>query len=81
MLNSFANVPPGTHTLPPLPYPYNALEPVIDAKTMEIHHNVLHKGIVDNLNKTELALVEVRKQGNYDFIKFPSLLLFFGVCI
>src|SRR5438045_1629338 len=39
------------HTLPPLPYPANALEPHIDAKTMEIHHDRHHKAYVDNLNK------------------------------
>lgn len=38
-------------TLPPLPYPTNALEPVIDTLTMEIHHGRHHKGYVDNLNK------------------------------
>ena len=44
------------HTLPPLPYPTNALEPHIDAKTMEIHHGKHHKAYVDNLNKAlELA--------------------------
>jgi len=39
------------HTLPPLPYPADALEPHIDAKTMEIHHGKHHKAYVDNLNK------------------------------
>src|SRR5207237_5313893 len=39
------------HTLPPLPYPTNALEPHIDAMTMEIHHDRHHKAYVDNLNK------------------------------
>jgi Fe-Mn family superoxide dismutase len=39
------------HTLPPLPYPNNALEPSIDAMTMEIHHGRHHKAYVDNLNK------------------------------
>lgn len=39
------------HTLPPLPYPNNALEPSIDALTMEIHHDRHHKAYVDNLNK------------------------------
>ena len=39
------------HTLPPLPYPFDALEPHIDAKTMEIHHDRHHKAYVDNLNK------------------------------
>ncbi len=38
-------------TLPPLPYPNDALEPHIDAKTMEIHHDRHHKAYVDNLNK------------------------------
>jgi Fe-Mn family superoxide dismutase len=37
--------------LPPLPYPKEALEPHIDALTMEIHHGRHHKAYVDNLNK------------------------------
>lgn len=36
--------------LPDLPYDYNALEPVISAKIMEIHHKKHHKAYVDNLN-------------------------------
>ena len=38
------------HTLPPLPYPANALEPHIDAQTMEIHHGKHHNTYVTNLN-------------------------------
>src|SRR5690606_26447210 len=38
------------YTLPPLPYPPNALEPHIDAKTMEIHHGKHHNAYVTNLN-------------------------------
>jgi Fe-Mn family superoxide dismutase len=41
-------------TLPELPYAFNALEPHIDAMTMEIHHGKHHKGYVDNLNKAIL---------------------------
>jgi len=37
-------------TLPDLPYPNDALEPHIDARTMEIHHDRHHKTYVDNLN-------------------------------
>ena len=37
-------------TLPPLPYDYAALEPNIDARTMEIHHTKHHQGYVNNLN-------------------------------
>ena len=39
------------HTLPQLPYAFNALEPYIDAATMEIHSQRHHKAYVDNLNK------------------------------
>ncbi len=39
-------VPVGGHTLPPLPYAYDALEPHIDAETMRVHHDVLHKKIM-----------------------------------
>jgi len=37
--------------LPSLPYPHDALEPWIDAKTMEIHHGKHHQAYVTNLNK------------------------------
>lgn len=38
------------HTLPELPYAHNALEPHIDAQTMEIHHGKHHQAYVNNLN-------------------------------
>jgi len=38
------------HTLPDLPYVFDALEPTIDARTMEIHHDKHHAGYVNNLN-------------------------------
>lgn len=39
------------YTLPPLPYAYDALEPHIDARTMEIHHTKHHQAYIDNANK------------------------------
>ena len=56
--------------LPKLNYAYDALEPTIDAKTMEIHYTKHHQGYVDNLNKaiegTDLegkSLEEIQKIG------------------
>lgn len=63
-------IAPGAHRLPPLPYPVSALEPVIDAATLQIHHTKHHKKYVDELNKAELSLVELRKNGDYQPINF-----------
>ncbi|MER3449326.1 MAG: superoxide dismutase [Chloroflexota bacterium] len=41
---------PYPFSLPPMPYPYTALEPHIDAQTMEIHHTRHHQAYVNNLN-------------------------------
>lgn len=37
--------------LPPLPYAYDALEPYLSADTLRLHHDVLHRRYVDNLNR------------------------------
>ncbi len=49
------------YTLPPLPYAYDALEPHIDAQTMQIHHDKHHAGYVRGLNH---ALTELRNIRN-----------------
>ncbi len=48
-----------SHTLPALPYAYDALEPHIDAKTMEIHHSRHHQTYVTNLNAALADLPEL----------------------
>lgn len=62
-------VPVGRHTLPPLPYAYNALEPYIDEETMRIHHEKLHQKYVDDLNKAETKLAEARANKDYELIR------------
>lgn len=57
---------PAPYQLPPLPYAFDALEPYIDAKTMEIHHDKHHGAYVTNLNKAlegnaELARLSVEE--------------------
>jgi Fe-Mn family superoxide dismutase len=47
---AYAQAAPGPFQLPPLGYPFNALEPHIDARTMEIHHDRHHAAYVANLN-------------------------------
>ena len=54
------------YSLPPLPYAFDALEPSIDARTMEIHHDKHHAAYVTNLNKAleghaDLAALPVEK--------------------
>lgn len=56
------------HTLPNLPYDYTALEPHIDAQTMEIHHGRHHKAYVDNLNKA-IEGTEAEKLSLEDLMK------------
>jgi superoxide dismutase, Fe-Mn family len=46
------------YTLPPLSYAYNALEPHIDARTMEIHHTKHHQAYINNVN-TAIAGMEL----------------------
>lgn len=62
-------VPIGGHTLPPLPYSYNALEPYIDQETMRLHHDIHHKSYVDGLNKAEKEMQKARSSNNFDLIK------------
>ena len=51
--------------LPPLPYGFDALEPHIDAKTMEIHHDKHHQTYVNGLNTVLDQLAEARATGSF----------------
>jgi len=56
-------------TLPPLPYPTNALEPSIDAQTMEIHHGKHHAAYVNNLNAALEKAPELQNKSLDDLLK------------
>ncbi|WXB91334.1 superoxide dismutase [Metabacillus sp. FJAT-53654] len=62
-------VPIGEHTLPPLPYNYDALEPYIHQEIMRLHHDKHHKSYVDGLNKAEKEMQKARTSNNFDLIK------------
>lgn len=62
-------VPIGAHLLPPLSYPYNALEPFISEQTMRLHHDKHHQRYVDGLNKAEKELQKAREKGDFSLIK------------
>ncbi|QKY70709.1 superoxide dismutase [Lentibacillus sp. CBA3610] len=62
-------VPIGKHTLPPLPYAYNALEPHISEEIMRLHHDEHHQSYVDGLNQAEKEMEKARKSGDFSLIK------------
>ncbi|MBE3574965.1 MAG: superoxide dismutase [Firmicutes bacterium] len=57
-------MPIGGHVLPPLPYPYDALEPYISATILRLHHDLHHQSYVNGLNQAELRLQEARRSGD-----------------
>jgi Fe-Mn family superoxide dismutase len=57
------------HTLPPLPYPSDALEPHIDKQTMEIHHGKHHNAYVTNLNAALEKHPELQSKSVEDLLK------------
>lgn len=64
-----AQSPGPSFVLPQLPYTTDALEPHIDARTMEIHHDRHHQAYVDNLNKALANHPELSKQAVEQLLK------------
>ncbi|MFC1628284.1 superoxide dismutase [Gemmatimonadota bacterium] len=63
--------PQGEFELLPLPYAYDALEPVIDAQTMQLHHDIHHAGYVRGLNRALAGLAG--KRGSQDTVGIKDL--------
>lgn len=59
----------GEYILPELGYAYNALEPHIDAKTMQLHHDIHHASYVKGLNTATLKIQEAMTSGDLSLIK------------
>src|SRR3954471_13423843 len=56
------------YELPKLPYPYDALEPHIDARTMEIHHTKHHQAYVTNVNNAIKGKADLENKSVEDLI-------------
>lgn len=57
------------YTLPQLPYAYDALEPHIDAKTMEIHHTKHHQAYINNVNTAIQGKPDLESKSVEDLVK------------
>jgi Fe-Mn family superoxide dismutase len=64
-----AQAAPGPYTLAPLPYAFDALEPHVDALTMQIHHGRHHQAYVNNLNTALAGAGEAGKAPLDDLLK------------
>jgi Fe-Mn family superoxide dismutase len=68
-LKAFEN---GQYVLPELPYDYDALEPMLDEKTLRIHHDKHHAGYVKKLNAAVARLEQMRQSNDYASIQAVS---------
>ncbi|MDW8020930.1 MAG: superoxide dismutase [Chloroherpetonaceae bacterium] len=62
----------GKYVLPELTYPKDALEPIIDKATVELHHDKHHASYVAGANKAEAELQKARESGDFALIKHWS---------
>lgn len=68
----------GQYTLPPLPYEYNALEPLYEERLLRLHHDKHHLAYVDGANAALASLVKARAAGDYAAISALSRKLAFN---
>ncbi len=72
---AYAQTPAATdaqHTLPDLPYDYDALEPFIDEETMRLHHDKHHAGYVKGLIGAEASLEKARQANDFALVQHYS---------
>jgi len=69
----------GKYAAAPLPYAYDALEPAIDARTVELHYNFHHKPAALAANKAEEGLAKARDTGDFGLVKFYEKELAFSL--
>nr|WP_234978479.1 superoxide dismutase [Bacillus tuaregi] len=62
----------GNHSLPSLPYAYDALQPYISEEIMKLHHTKHHQSYVEGLNKAEKKLAQARKDRDFSLVKHWS---------
>ncbi|MEM9227170.1 MAG: superoxide dismutase [Verrucomicrobiota bacterium] len=60
----------GEYELPKLPYPYDSLEPSIDAETMRLHHDIHFNGYKNGLNAALAKLAEFRAKGDFPQVAY-----------
>ncbi|MEC5409432.1 superoxide dismutase [Paraburkholderia sp. MPAMCS5] len=60
----------GKYAAAPLPFVYDALEPVIDARAVELHYNFHHKPAAAAANRAEEGLARARETGDFALVKF-----------
>ena len=60
----------GKYAVAPLPFAFDALEPVVDAKTVELHYNFHHKPAATAANNAETALAKARDGNDFALVKY-----------
>lgn len=60
----------GEYILPPLPYDHNALEPYMDAETLNLHHTYHHGGAVKGINKDMKMIREASEKGELETVDY-----------